>query len=420
MFDFTLTEEQLALQRLIRDFIKREIEPVAKEKEAIEDPLKRMPWDIIVKLSKLGIRTLALKKEYGGAGADCLTCCIVIEELSVGELGISTLIAQTLKFTNYFNIAMNDEQRARFLPDFIKDDTYLLATGTTEPDTDKGFRYFEPSNLPGTGVRTNAKRDGKGGWVINGLKHYISTGSDAKLYFIFARTDPTKGGPEGVTVFIVPRGTPGFTTGRIEDKIGQRLINNAELIFENCRVPDENILIGEGEASKVRNTYTQKSNVEAGATALGTGRAAYEAALDWAKTRVQGGKPIIQHEAIGVMLAEMAASLEAARTLTWKAAWSVDHPEEAQRYLEDYKCFDPAFDIKKQNSLTSMAKFFTTEATVEVVIKAMEILGGHGIMRDGPTEKCLRDSITFLHSDRTNIMHRLSTAQLIGGYEVRI
>ena len=142
MFDFTLTEEQLALQRLIRDFIKREIEPVAKEREAIGDPLKRMPWDIIVKLSKLGVRTLALKKEYGGASADCLTCCIVIEELSVGEMGIATLIAQTLKFTNYFNKAMNDEQRARFLPDFVKDDTYLLATGTTEPDTDKGYRYY--------------------------------------------------------------------------------------------------------------------------------------------------------------------------------------------------------------------------------------------------------------------------------------
>lgn len=420
MFDVILTEEQLALRSLARDFVKREIQPTIKEREQISDPKQRMPWDLVEKLSKLGVRTLALKKEYGGAGADCLTCCVMGEELCAGDLGIGVIFDQTWKFTTYFNEVMNDEQRSRFLPDFLNDHRCLLATGTTEPDTDKGFRYYEPSNLAGTGVQTKAKRNGKSEWIINGTKHYISNGSEAQIYFIYARTDPAKGGVEGTTVFIVPRDTPGFSIGRIEDKIGQRLINNAELVFENCRVPAENILLGEGLAAKVRNAYTQASNVEAGATTLGVGRAAFEAALDWAKTRVQGGKPIIQHEAIGTMLADMAIGLESARMLLWKAAWSVDHPEEATRYLNDYRELDPKLDIRAQNPLTSMAKVYASETALKVAIQAVEIFGGYGIMRDGPVEKCVRDALTFLHSDRTNQVHRLCISQLVGGYEVRI
>ena len=416
MFGFTLTEEQLALRSLAREFVKKEIQPTIKEREAIVDPKERMPWDIVEKLSKLGIRTLHLKTEYGGGGADCLTMCMMGEEIAVGDLGIAVICDQTWKLSGFFNEAMNDEQRARFLPDFVNDHRFLLAVATTEPDTDKGYRYAEPTNVMGTGSRTNAKRDGNGGWLINGTKHYISTGSDAKLYFLAARTDPTKGGPlQGVTYFIVPRPIEGFTIGRIEDKIGQRLINNAELVFQNCRIPDENILIGEGCAAEARRSFLQASNVEAGATALGAGRAAYEAALEWAKTRVQGCKPIIQHEAMGMMIADMALNLEAARNMLWKAAWSVDHPAEMQQYLVDYKCFDPAFDIKIQNPLTSLAKVFASEAAVKVAIQAMEIFGGYGIMRDGPVEKCVRDALTFLHSDGTNQVHRLRAAQLIGG-----
>lgn len=415
MFDFTLTEEQLALRSLAREFVKKEIKPTIKEREAIADPRERMPWDIVEKLSKLGIRTLHLKKEYGGGGADCLTICMMGEELAVGDLGIAVICDQTWKLSAFFNEAMNDEQRERFVPDFVNDHRFLLAIGSTEPDTDKGYRYAEPTNVMGTGPRTNAKRDGKD-WVINGTKHYISTGSDAKLYFVAVRTDPSKGGAlPGVSFFIIPRPIEGFTIGRIEDKIGQRLINNAELVFQDCRVPDANILIGEGRAAEVRRIFAAGSNVEAGATALGCGRAAYEAALEWAKTRVQGCKPIIEHEAIGMMMADMAMNLEVARNMLWKAAWSVDHPEKMEQYLVDYKTLDPAFDLKKNNPLTSLAKVFASETAVKVAIQAMEIFGGFGIMRDGPVEKCVRDALTFLHSDGTNQIHRMRAAQLIAG-----
>ncbi|MFQ5880238.1 MAG: acyl-CoA dehydrogenase family protein, partial [Dehalococcoidia bacterium] len=330
--------------------------------------------------------------EYGGAGADCLTLCIAGEELAVGDLGLAVIFDQTWKFTHILTESASEEQRNRYLPRFMEDDTFLLALGMTEEIG--GSDHLLPYNEPGAGARTSAvraRRAGRDGGVINGRKIYIGNGGAAKLHTILARTDPTKGGLEGLTAFLVELGTPGFTVGRIEDKLGNRLEQNAELIFEDCWVPAENLLGGESQAwgSVGGPRWFARSNAEAGATVLGVGRAALEDALAYAKQRVQGGKPIIGHQAIKLMLADMLIQIRAARALIWQAAWMVDHPEH----------LDP--------TMGQTAKIFAAEAAVQVSKMGIEIFGGAGIMRDSAAEKHLRDAVVFLHSDGANQILRL-------------
>ncbi|MBI2881222.1 MAG: acyl-CoA dehydrogenase family protein, partial [Candidatus Tectomicrobia bacterium] len=228
MVDFRLSENQLALQRMVREFVNKEVKPVAGERDRIQDPHKRFPWDIVEKGSRLGLRTLALPEEMGGGGADILTLAILGEELAVGDLGVAVIFDQTWKFSYMFSDLMSDEQRSRWLPKFLNDHRCLLATGASEPN-------HASDNLgvvlgPGVGLQLSARKEGER-WVLNGMKHFISSGGVASIYFILARTDKTVGIDKGVTAFIVGKGTPGFSIGRIHDKMGQRLIQNAELIF---------------------------------------------------------------------------------------------------------------------------------------------------------------------------------------------
>ncbi len=402
MVDFQLTEEQLALRQMAREFVKREIKPIVKERERIEDPVKRFPWDIIKKASELGLRTLALPVEYGGGGAGYLTRTITLEELAVGDMGIAITFLLLWKFSPLLVTATTPEQRERFLRPFIEDDTFLICLASTEAESDKGWDYFQPAYPPGSAPRTTARRDGNGDWVINGSKAFISNGGAAKLYLVVARTDPKKTGPTaGVSVFIVPADTPGFSVTRIMDKCGHRLCHNGELFFDNCRVPKGNLLGKEGEGRLIINTMTRRTSwfLDA-ACPLGVGRAAYEAALDYARERVQGAKPIIQHQAVGMLLADMAISLEAARNLVWKAAWIADHPE-----IEDVF----------KSPLPPMAKVFAFEAGFRVAADAMHMMAGVGILRELPMEKYLRDTASFLHSSGTNEMLRLRLAELLAG-----
>ncbi|MFQ5879287.1 MAG: acyl-CoA dehydrogenase family protein, partial [Dehalococcoidia bacterium] len=317
--EFRLTEEQEMLRKTLDQFVEKEVKPDCRRREKIEDPAERIPWDWITALSKMGIRTLAVPEEYGGGGAGCLTLCIAGEELAVGDLGLSVIFDQTWKFTYFITAAANQEQRNRYLPRFMEDDTFLLAMGQTEETG--GSDHSLPYNEPGAGLRTTAvpaRRNGHDGWLINGRKIYISNGGIAKLHVIRARTDPTTGGIVGTTAFFVELDTPGFTVGRVEDKIGQRLVQNGELIFEDCWVPAENLLGELHRGWELALRYSRgTSNTEAAATVLGVARAAFEDALAYAKQRVQGGKPIIGHQAIKLMLADMLTQIRAARALIW-------------------------------------------------------------------------------------------------------
>lgn len=389
MVDFSLTEEQLALQTMARDFAEREIKPISLERDRIQDPRECFQWDIVEKGSRIGIRTLTLDKKYGGAGADTFTAAVVIEELCAGDLGVGVIFAQTLKFVQMIQWMGTEEQCRRFLTPFRDDHRFLIAATATEPDT--GSDHLLPYAGSDIGTRTTAVLDGNR-WVINGMKHFISASNRSKLLIVFARTDKTKPITQGATMFLVPVDTPGVSFGQVHNKTGERLINNAEVFYDNVRVPRENVLGSVGTSLIDMTKLMRSSNAFAGASVLGTARAAYEKALDYAKTRVQGGKPIIQHQAVGMMLAEMFILLEAVRNIVWKSAWSADRPEH----------YDP--------KVASMTKAFASEVSFKVTKMALEIHGGMGAMKEVGMEKLLRDVTTFLHSDGTNYILTIRTA----------
>ncbi|MBI4252400.1 MAG: acyl-CoA dehydrogenase family protein [Candidatus Tectomicrobia bacterium] len=380
--DFGLTETQLSLRQLAHEFAEKEIRPLARERERIRDPRERFPWDILEKGSKLGLRTLSLPEERGGAGASILDLCIVGEEIAWGDLGVAVTFDQTWKIIHFLDRVWNEEQRARFLPAFLGDHRFHLAVGVTEPDV--GSENFTPSDSPGDGVRLRGVREGDH-WVLNGMKHFISNGGIAKLYVIVTRTDPKAAVARGVTYFMVTPGTKGFSIGEIHDKMGQRLSQNAELIFENCRVPDADRVTEVGGGVKARaGSFSRGSVIESAATALGPARAAYEDAVEYARNRVQGGKPIIQHQAVGFMLADCFIEYQAARQTLHYAAWMAMK--------------DEGYDPK----LGYMAKAYASEACFRIAKCAMEVWGGMGYMTEAPMEKYLRDVTSFLHSAGTN------------------
>ncbi len=395
--DFRLTDEQQALRHMIKRFVDAEVKPDCRRREAIEDPAARIPWDWITTLSRMGLRTLAVPEYLGGPGADCLTLCMAAEELAVGDIGLAVILDQTWRYTFVLTEACSEEARQRYLPRFLEDDSYVLAIAQTEPDA--GSDNILPFNQPGSGLRTMAvreRRHGEDGWLINGRKMFISNGGAAKLQMVRVRTDPSRGGIEGSSYFLVELGSPGLRVGHVDDKVGQRLVQNAELIFDDCWVPASNLVGPEGRSWEVVLRYARgKGATEGSATFLGVARAAFEEALAWAKQRVQGGSPIIRHQAVKMMLADMLGLVRTTRALLWQCAWMTDHHED----------YDPA--------LPSILKIFASEAAVNVCKIGMEIFGGAGSMRDCPIEKLMRDAMTLLHSDGTNQIHRLRIGNVL-------
>ena len=218
--DFELTEKQRTLKKIAHDFAENEIRPVILERDKIQDPAERFPWDILEKGSKMGLRTLSIPEEKGGGGANILDLCIVGEEIAWGDLGIAVTFDQTWKVIHFLDRVWNEEQRSRYLPAFLEDHRFHLAVGMTEPSV--GSENFYPHNDQELGVKTSATRDGDN-WIINGKKHYISNGGISKLYTLVTRSDPKVGVPEGVTYFMVSPDMDGFTIGEIHEKMGQRL-----------------------------------------------------------------------------------------------------------------------------------------------------------------------------------------------------
>ena len=404
MFNLHLTSEQQAIRDTVRDFVRREIKPIALERERLEDFDARFPWEVLEKASRMGLRTLALSEEAGGAGADNLTSCIVAEELAVGDVGVAATLAQTSALARiWFDRAMNAEQRARFLPQFLADDRYHLATAGHEPDTDLGWSYHRPV-VPGASYKTTAVRDRNGDWVINGVKNFITSAPIAKLIAVHVRTGSAQAGTLGISSFLVPGDTPGLTI-REHDKVGRRLGSNGELVFQDCRVPAENLVGVEGKSTMVGSVRPAGRGMPRfQAMNLGIGRAAYEAALEYAKLRVQGGRPIIEHQAVGLTLANMAIGLETARSLIWQVAWASDH---AEAYADG---------SLPELPLQTIAKVVTSETVQRVALEAAQIFGGMGVMRELPMQKYVRDALIFLHSENSNDVARLRIAEELAGF----
>jgi alkylation response protein AidB-like acyl-CoA dehydrogenase len=374
-----------------RKFVAEVVAPAAAGLDRQTDPEDCFSWDIVEQGSARGLRTLTLLPEYGGGGADCLTTAMVVEELAKGDMGVSVVFAQTLKLIQSFQAAANDDQRARFLPTLRDDPRALMAIGMTEPQTSSNYIIpYQPAGF----VTTATRKDG--GWVINGRKRFISNGNRARLYLVFAQTNPDKGLNEGSTCFLLERGTPGFTTGHVEDKMGERLANNAELVFDSCFIPDRDVLGEVDRGFAVMSQFFPASNAYAAASVLGVAAAAYDRSLKWTRERVQGGKRLIEHDIVAAQLAEMHMLVDAARAYIHHAAWKADHRESG---------WDP--------TLGALPKVFASEVSWKVVTKALELHGAYGYMRDGGFEKLVRDAACFIHSDGVNRTLLLKAAQFI-------
>jgi len=402
MFSLKLSPEQIEIRRTVRQFAEKEIKPIALARDREEDFDKRFPWPVLAKAEKLGLRTLALSENRGGGGADALTDCIVAEELATADVGVAATLNHTSDLARiFFDHYMTDEQRDRFLPAFLSDERFHLAIAGHEPDTDLGWAYHRP-RIDGTGYRTTAVRHGDD-WIINGTKNFITNAPIAKLILVQVQTGPKRGGMSGVSMIFVERNTPGLTIYE-HDKVGRRLGSNGEVVFENCRVPAAN-MVSEGKDPLTQRMTQGRARPRFQALNLGIGRAAYEAALDYARMRVQGGRPIIEHPTVGLRLADMAIALEQARSLIWQAAWAADH-------LDAYQ--DGSLpDLPLQ----SIAKVATSETVFRVATDAAQIFGGMGVMRELAMQKYVRDALIFLHSEQTNDVARLKIAEHLAGWQ---
>jgi len=390
--DFSLSEEQLRWRGVARTFVANVIKPDVMRRDRLPTAEERIPWDWIRQADALGLRTLGIPKSHGGAGADILTMCIVGEELGAGDLGFAVILDQCWKFAHLFSEAMTPEQQKRFIPMFVDDPIAVTALGFTEPGVGSDHQgYYD---VPEIDFQTTAVRDGDS-FILNGSKRYVSNGCMAKIYFVAARLDPTKKLSESGAIFVVTSDMAGFRPGFFHEKSSQRLATNGTFHFENCRVPAANLLVGEGMLAELRSKYMPGSKSEAAATVLGVGRAAYEYAFGYAKQRVQGGKPIVEQQAVALMLGQMGMKLDAARQQIWRAAWLADRK-------------DPQAPVAGL-----FAKVMASEVAFECCKLAGEVLGGASIMYEHPVEKYLRDAASFLHSDGTNQMCLLRATRAI-------
>jgi alkylation response protein AidB-like acyl-CoA dehydrogenase len=400
MYSLHLSPEQIEIRDTVRDFVAREIRPFAAKSERLEALDRSLPADILDQASQLGLRTLSLSEEKGGAGADNLTACIVAEELAAGDPDIAAVLAETSRLAHvWFDQAMTDEQSARFLPDFLADDRYHLALADHEPGTDSaiGINYHRPVALAPE-VKTTAVRT-RTEWVINGAKDCVANAPLARLFAVTVTTEPPGG---GASIILVPHDAPGLTVRPHDEP--DRWFHGAcgEVTFQDCRVPAHNLL--SGDARGIAGTERGREAPLFQAINLGIGRAAQAAALDYAQLRVQGGRRIVEHQAIGAKLADIAIRLEVARNAVWQAAWASDHPEAcADRSLADLP-------------LTTVAQVFASEAIYRAAKDAAECFGAMGVMRDMPLHKHVRDALICLHAGNGNSDARLAIAEALVGY----
>ena len=387
---FIVNDEQRAILETVRRFVDEEVRPRAPELDANPDPEASFSWEIVERAHEVGIRTMTLSEELGGLGTDSLTTAMVIEELGKGDLGVSVIFAQTLKIAQIMQSALNKEQQARVLPAFAADPRGMLAIGITEPDN--ASNYFIPHPVP---FRTSAEKS-DGGWVVNGMKHFISNGNRSSFYLLFVQTEKGKPMTEGATCFLVERDRPGFTIGRVHDKMGERLANNAELVFQDCFIPDENVVGEVGKGFEVLGNFFPQSNAYAGASVIGVAGSLHQKAIDWASVRVQGGKTLIEHDGIRAQLAEMRMLIDASRSYIHRACWLADHQEHGW-----------------DKTLGVLPKAMAADAAWKIATWCMEIHGGHGYMKEFGVEKLVRDAAAFLHSDGVNRTLYLKAANMM-------
>ena len=315
-----LTEQQQAWQLRARKFAQEELRPVSLQRDRISDPRETFDWDIIRKGSQLGFRTAVVSKEWGGPGIDFVTQALVIAELAKGDSAIAKTFSQCWKWSHLIAEFCTPDQKERFLKPFLADDTYLLGHAGTEPNAGSDHR-LPPEDDPKSGWKLKAERRGDE-WILNGEKCFIANGAVGKLFFVDARTNPNASIHEGGTEFLVPIDTPGLRVGKVFNKSGWRFYQNAELIFENARVPHANVV---GEVNGAYKTRGGRfGDLELAANALGVCDAAVEMAMQHARTKWPAARYILDNQAIQLGLSEMQMLTEALRSFVLRVAGEAD------------------------------------------------------------------------------------------------
>ncbi len=377
---YELTEEQKILQETVRRIAKDKIAPGAIER----DEKGEFPWDMVKLLADNGLFGIDFPLKYGGSEAGLLSFCIAVEELSKADASIGVL--PLIHELGSLPIILAGSERLK--------DKYLhsLATG-------KSLIAFGLTETSGgsdvAGFKTRAIKDGNY-YILNGNKIFISNGGVADLITVYAITDNEKGAYKGASLFVVEKDTPGFKVGKKENKMGLRASDTREIIFEDCKIPAENLIGEEGQGFAITMKTLDLTRVGVGAQALGIAAGAFEYAKEYAKERYVFGKPIIKHEGVGFMLADMAIQIEAARQLVYKAACELSKaPKDITKLTKD------------QILLASMSKTFASDVAMKVTTDAVQVLGGYGYIKEYPVEKMMRDAKITQIYEGTNEIQRL-------------
>lgn len=377
--NYFLSEEQQMIVDTAREIAQKKILPVREE----YDHKGIFPWDVVRAIAEVDLCGLYIPQEYGGFGGGVFELCLAVEEMSKVCAGIALSVAATALGTFPILLGANEEQKKKYLPD-IASGKKLAAFGLTEAN----------AGSDALGMKTTAVKDGDY-YVLNGTKQWITNGENAELYTVFAKTNPARGA-RGISAFVVEKGTPGFTFGKHEDKMGIRASSTTELIFQDCRIHHEQLIGREGSGSIIAVNTLNYSRPGVGAQALGIGAGALEDALKYSRERIQFGQPISSFQAIQHMLADMATELEAARALLYATARMIDAGAEK-------------FSLE-----SAMTKLYCSDVAMKVTVNALQIMGGYGYMREYPMEKRMRDAKICQIYEGTNQIQRNEIAlQLI-------
>jgi acyl-CoA dehydrogenase len=374
---FALTDEQKALRELAREFAEKEIRPTAAE----YDEHSTHPADIVAKAHELGLMNLHIPEEYGGLGLPIFDGILAGEELSWGCSGIAVSIVANMLGSGPVILAGSEEQKREWLPPLIES-PILASFALTEPNAGSDV----------SGIQTTAVRHGDE-YVLNGSKMFITNAGHASWIVVFASTDKSKG-HRGLSAFVVPTDLEGVTVEKHLDKMGQRATDTSALAFQDVKVPARNRLGEEGEGFKIAMRTLDHTRPGTAAGAVGVARAAYEYSVEYSRERVQFGQPIAMNQGVNFLIADMAAEIEAARLLTWQAAWLLDQG-------------------KRATLQSSYAKRFASDTAMKVTTDAVQIFGGYGYIKEYPVEKLMRDAKLFQIYEGTSQIQRLVIAREI-------
>jgi alkylation response protein AidB-like acyl-CoA dehydrogenase len=376
-----LSEEQRLIRDSVREFVQEQIAPHAAD----WDRDSHFPREQLAQLAGLGLFGMFVPEQWGGAGADYLSFALAIEEVAAGDGALSTILSVNNSVVCGVLLASgSDYQKQTFLRSLASGDS-LGCFCLTEPQ----------AGSDAAALRTRAARDGDD-YVLNGSKAFITSGKNADIAIVFAVTDP-EAGKKGISAFVVPTDSPGFEVGTVEDKMGQRASDTAQIFFRDCRVPASHRIGAEGEGYRIALMNLEGGRIGIGAQCVGMARAAYECALAYARERTSFGKPIIEHQAVAFRLADMAMQLDASRLMVHHAARLRDTGEACLRQA-------------------SQAKLFASEAAERICSAAMQVLGGYGYLRDFPVERIARDvRVAQIYEGTSDVQRLLIARELAAG-----